>query len=141
VVKRSALSRGALRAPKPTTIAEAWNAWYKAARDGTIRNRSGDRFKPSALRAYEGAMRLRVLPKLGYARLSDLRCSDLQAFADGFFAQGLSPYLQVTLLPIRALVRHALAREQLAANPCSGLQLPRFVDRGTGMRPRRRPRR
>jgi integrase len=120
----SALSHGALRAPKPTTIAEAWDVWYEAARDGTIRNRSGDRFKPSALRAYEGAMRLRVLPKLGSSQLSDLRRSDLQAFADGLLAEGLSPsYVQVTLLPIRALVRHALAREQLAANPCSGLQL------------------
>lgn len=61
------LSKGALRAPKPTTVREAWEAWYRGAREGTIRNRSGDAFKPSALRAYKGAMRHRVLPELGSA--------------------------------------------------------------------------
>lgn len=106
-------------------MAQSWNEWYDGARSGTIRNRSGDKFKPSALRAYEGAMRLRVLPELGSVRLSDLRRSDLQAFADGLLAEGLSPsYVQVTLLPIRALTRRALARDELAANPCGGLQLP-----------------
>jgi integrase len=32
--------------------------------------------------------------------------------------------VQVTLLPIRAVVRRALARDELAVNPCAGLQLP-----------------
>src|SRR5215216_2310640 len=121
----SALSKGALRAPKPTTVKEAWDEWYAAAQEGTARNRSGDPFKPSALRAYEGAMRLRVLPALENVRLAELRRSDLQAFADGLLAKGLSPsYIQVTLLPLRAIVRRALSRDELAVNPCNGLQLP-----------------
>ncbi len=121
----SALSKGALRAPKPTTVRKAWEDWYQAAKAGTVRNRSGDPFKPSALRAYEGAMRLRVLPKLGDVRLDELRRSDLQEFADGLLAKQLSPsYIHVTLLPLRAIVRRALSRDELAVNPCSGLQLP-----------------
>src|SRR5215216_6452830 len=40
----SALSKGALRAPKPTTVKEAWDEWYAAAQEGTARNRSGDPF-------------------------------------------------------------------------------------------------
>jgi integrase len=121
----SALSKGVLRAPKPTRIGEAWEEWYEGAKAGTVRNRSGDPFKPSALRAYSGAMRLRVLPEFGDVRLDELRRSDLQEFADRMLAEGLSPsYIQTTLLPLRAIVRRALARDELAVNPCAGLQLP-----------------
>lgn len=121
----SALAKGALRTPKPTTVRQAWEAWYEGAKDGTIRNRSGERFKPSALRAYSGAMRREVLPRLGDIRLSELRRSDLQKFANELLARGLSPSaVQVTLLPIRAIVRRVLSLDELAVNPCSGLQLP-----------------
>jgi integrase len=120
-----ALSKGVLRAPKPTTVREAWAAWYEAALEGTVRNRSGDAFKPSALRAYEGAMRREVLPGLGDVRLDELRRADLQEFADGLLAKGLSASsVQVTLLPVRAIVRRAFSRDELAMNPCSGLELP-----------------
>jgi integrase len=120
-----ALSKGVLRAPKPTTLQEAWDEWYDGARRGTIRNRSGDQFKPSALRAYEGAMRIRVLPALGPARLADLGRPDLQEFADQLLAEGLSPSaIQVALLPIRAIYRRAIGRGELVVNPCSGLHLP-----------------
>lgn len=121
----SALSKGALRAPKPTTVEKAWQTWYEGAKAGTIRNRSGDPFKPSALRAYSSAMRNRVLPELGSARLSDLRRPDLQEFADGLLAEGLSPSsVQVSLLPMRAIFRRAVSQGELAVNPCSGLELP-----------------
>jgi integrase len=121
----TAATKGALRVPKPTTIRQEWESWYEGAKAATIRNRSGDPFKPSALRAYEGAMRLRVLPELGGVRLDELRRSDLQDFADAMLAEGLSPsYIQTTLLPLRAIVRRALARDELAADPCAGLQLP-----------------
>ena len=121
----AAASRGALRSPTRTTLRQAWDAWYAGAKAGTIRNRSGDPFKPSALRAYEGAMRREVLDALGAIRLSELQRADLQEFADRLLARGLSPSaVQVTLLPIRAIVRRAIARDELAVNPCAGLQLP-----------------
>lgn len=66
-----ALARGGLRAPKPTTVLEAWEQWYGGAKNGSVRNRSGDRYKPSSLRDYERNMRLRVLPELGAIRLTD----------------------------------------------------------------------
>lgn len=119
------LARGELRAPKPTTLREAWEVWIEGARAGTIRNRSGDPFKPSALRAYEGAMRREVLPEFGPVKLADLRRPDLQAFADRLLVRGLSASaIQVTLLPLRAIFRRALSRGDLAVNPCTGLQLP-----------------
>jgi integrase len=121
----AAANKGTLRAASPIILREAWADWYRHARDGTVRNRSGDPYKPSALRAYEGAMRLRVLPALGAVRLDELRRCDLQEFADRLLAEGLSAsYIQTMLLPVRAIVRRALARDELAVNPCSDLQLP-----------------
>jgi integrase len=121
----TAATRGGLRVATKTTIRQAWDEWLAGAKSGTIRNRSGDPFKPSALRAYQGAMRREVLPALGGVRLSELRRGDLQGFADGLLAGGLSPSaVQVTLLPLRAIVRQALARDEIATNPCAGLHLP-----------------
>jgi hypothetical protein len=48
-----ALSRGGLRVTKPTTVEQAWETWYAGAKAGTVTNRSGDPYKPSALRSYE----------------------------------------------------------------------------------------
>lgn len=122
--KRS-IDRGTLRAPKTTTVREAWDVWFAGAKAGTIRNRSGDPFKPSALRAYRGAMENRVLPVFGATRLSNLSRPDIQAFADELVAEGLSAsFIQTTLLPLRAIFRRAINRGDLAINPCAGLELP-----------------
>jgi integrase len=121
----AALSRGGLRSAKPTTVEQAWTLWHAGAKAGTITNRSGDPFKSSALRSYERAMRLRVLPEFRDVRLADVHRPDLQEFADGLVAEGLNPStIQVTLLPLRAIFRRALSRGEMVANPCSGLQLP-----------------
>ena len=121
----SALGRGELRAPAPTTVREAAEVWLVGARDGRITNRSGDRYKPSAIRTYDQGLRLRVLPELGGKRLSDLRRIDLQDFADRMVAKGADPStIQSTLMPVRAICRRALARGEIAVNPTTGLELP-----------------
>ena len=112
----TALARGNLRATKPITVEQAWDVWHQGARAGAVTNRSGDPYKPSALRSYERAMRLRVLPEFGSVRLSELHRPDLQEFADSLLAAGLNPStIQVTLLPLRAMFRRALSRGELAA--------------------------
>jgi|SRR5215211_1463555 len=75
---KSALAKGGLRAPTPTTLHEAWDAWYAGALADAIRNASGDTYKPSALRGYERRMRLRVLPAIGAMRLSDICRRDVR---------------------------------------------------------------
>lgn len=122
---RRASDQGTLRVPKPTTVEQAWGTWYAGAKAGTIRNRSGDAFKPSALRAYRGVMENRVLPAMGDVRLADLARPDLQEFADGLLTAGLSPSsVQTTLLPLRAIFRRAISRGEIAVSPCAGLHLP-----------------
>jgi integrase len=90
-----------------------------------VTNRSGDRYKPSALRSYEQAMRLRVLPAFGRTKLAEVSRPDLQAFIRRLTADGLNPStIQVTLLPLRAIFRRALSLGEVAINPCTGLEQP-----------------
>jgi integrase len=92
---------------------------------GAIRNRSGDRYKPSALRGYEQSLRLQVLPDLGAHKLARITRTDLQALVDRLHAAGMAPAtIRNAILPLRAIYRRACAREGLAVNPASGLELP-----------------
>ena len=120
-----ALERGTLRAPKPTTVAEAAEAWLDGARAGAVRNRSGDPYKPSVIRGYAKALRLRVIPAFGAVRLVDVRTVDVQDFVDAILAEGPSAStIDTTLNPLRAIYRRAIARGELAINPTRGLELP-----------------
>jgi len=97
---QTALRRGGLRAPTRVTLAEAAEAWLAAAEAGVIRTRSGDTYKPSALRGYEQALRLRVLPELGRLRLSAVTTRAVQDLIDMWVADGLgASTVRNTLLP------------------------------------------
>ena len=54
-----ALRRGSIRTPTKTTVREAAGAWLAGVADGTIVNRRRQPYKPSAVRSYEHALRLR----------------------------------------------------------------------------------
>ncbi len=127
---RTAARKGALRAPAPTTVRKAGEAWLAGARDGSIRTRSGDQFKPSTIRGYEEALRLRLYPELGPMRLVDLRRSDLQHMADRLLAEKCdASTIRNTFKPLQAICRRAITRDELALKPTVGLELP--APRGT----------
>ena len=116
--------KGTMRAPTPTTVAEAADAWLAGARDGSIRNRSGDEFKPSTLHGYELSLRSHLLDLFGPSKLGDVSRADVQDFADRLLAQGLDPStIRNTLMPLRAIYRRALSRGEVAINPTTGLTL------------------
>lgn len=118
------LNAGALRA-STATIRDAWAAWLDGARAGLIRNRSGDPYKPAAIRGYEKAFRLRVEPRLGAVKLGDLRVPDVQEFVDAMLADEMAPAtIDVTLNPLRAIYRRAIQRGEVATNPTRGVSLP-----------------
>jgi integrase len=119
------LRRGTMRAPTQTTLRQAWEAWQVGAKEGTIRNRSGDAYKPSSLRGYEEAMRLRVLEDLGSLKLSEVTRVTLQDLVDRLLAKGLdASTIRNTLMPLRAVYRRAVSRGDVAFNPTAGLSLP-----------------
>lgn len=120
-----ALRKGQLRGPSETTVADAAEEWLELAASGVVRTRSGDRYKPSALRSYRQALHGRVLPAVGHLRLTAVTTKRLQDLADRMVAEGLSPSMvRNTLLPLRAIYRRALARDEVAVNPTLRLVLP-----------------
>jgi len=122
-----------MRAPVSLTLREAAGAWLSGATDGSIRNRSGDRYKPSAVRGYETSLRLRVLPVLGGTKLSEIHRADVQDFVDRLLSRDVdASTIRNTLMPLRAIYRRAVARGDVAVNPTSGIELRRCVADVTG---------
>ena len=122
---QAALHRGTLRAPSRTTLAEAAGEWLAAAQAGVVRTRSGDPYKPSALRAYEQALRAKLLPALGHLKLSAVTRNSVQDLVDRLVAEGAAAStVRNAVLPLRAIYRRALSRSEVHLNPTEGLTLP-----------------
>ncbi len=95
------------------------------ARVGVARNRSGHPYKPSAIRSYEKALRLRVLPVLGHLRVRELTIRDVQRFVDGLVRARWEPAtIGVCVTALGSLYRHAVARGDAAINPTRGIEKP-----------------
>ena len=118
---------GGLRAPTATTLRDAAEIWLASAERGAIRTRSGDVYKPSAVRGYEQALRLRLLPPLGAHKLSEIGRADLQRLVALWQEEGLSASsIRNTVNALRAIYRSSdlLTDGSVAVNPTIGLRLP-----------------
>lgn len=121
----AALKAGTLTSERGPTVREAAEQWLEDMRSGHARNRSGDPYKPSAIRGYEQNLRKRVLPALGTFRLSEVRPRDLQALVDQLDRQGASPStIDTTITPLKAIYRRARNRGLVTVNPTQGLEKP-----------------
>ena len=123
-----------LRAPSRLSLAEAGSRWVEMARDGQIRNRSGRRYKPSALRTIETDLRLHLAPRLGTRSMGGVTRADLQRLVGRWLAAGRSPS------KIRSIINAArvLWRDldlitghdnELLIDPTRGLRLPASTGR------------
>lgn len=122
---QTAVRRGTLRAPVATTVREAGDALVDGMRSGRLRTRSGDRYKPSAIRSYEAALRDRILPELGGKRVGDVQRRDVQRLADDLLAEGRDPStIRNALMPLRVIYRRAVEDGDVSVNPCANLRLP-----------------
>jgi integrase len=121
----SALAKGTVKPPTKQTLDEAAEAWLAGTREGTIRNRSGDVYKPGVIREYERALQRRILPRLGHLKLSEVQRHHLQDLADRMLADGADPStIRNALMPLRGIFRRALNRGDVAVNPTTGIELP-----------------
>jgi integrase len=120
-----ALRKGTLRLPSNVILREAAESWIHGAKEGLIRTRSGDLYKPSALRAYEAVLRQRILPALGAARLSEIKRVDLQDLVEELLVEGLAAStIRNVVMPLRSIYRRAISRGDVVVNPTVGLELP-----------------
>lgn len=123
-----AVRRKELRVPKPTTLDQAADAWLEGARAGVIRTRSGDPYKPSAIRSYEADLRIRVRPEFGRRKLADITRTEMQDFIDGLVSEGLNPStIQGAIRPLQVIYKRAVGRPDsgITLNPTTGLELPK----------------
>jgi integrase len=127
-----AIRRGRMRAPSAVTLTDAGDAWVAGARAQTIRNRSGDPYKPSVIRGYEAALRRQILPELGARKLGSINRRDVQALADRWLEEGMDPAtVRNYLMPLRVIFRRAVSRGIVDVNPTRGLELPAARGRRT----------
>ena len=128
----SSIRAGTLTADRGPTLEQAAQGWLAAARAGIARNRSGDPYKPSAVRGYEQNLRKRVLPELGDERLREITLPQLQRFVDRLAADGLAAAtITATITPLRAIYRRARQLGEVHASPTSGLSVPAVNRRQT----------
>jgi len=114
-----------LSARRAPTFNRAADAFLDAARDGRARARTGEHYKPSALRGYEEALRLRLRPALGALPLDEIEPRHLRALTERMLAEGMgASTVRNTINAARVVYRYALAHGARAANPCEGLDLP-----------------
>ncbi len=120
-----ALRRGELRVQDTPRVGEALDGLLEAIRDGRVRTRSGDAFKPGTVRAYGYAIKDVLKPRLGHLRLHEVRRGDVQAVVDALHADGVSPsHIRNGLDPLRVLFRRAIRDDLVTVNPTLNLDLP-----------------
>ena len=111
--------------PPPVTMAAAIEEFIEAAEQGRAVNRSGRRYRPSALRDVTGILRFHVAPALGERPLPEVRRTDIQAFVDRLGAERLSESrIRSVISALRALYAYAIDRRYVEFNPADGLTMP-----------------
>jgi hypothetical protein len=96
-----------------------------AAEHGETVNRSGRRYRPSALRDVTGILRLHVAPALGERDITEVRRADIQLLVEGLARGGLSESrIRSVISALRALYGHAIDRGYVEYNPADGLTMP-----------------
>jgi integrase len=124
---QGAVKRGTLKAPTKQTLNDAAEALIAGMRNGTIPTRSGDTYKPSAIRSYDQALTTRILPDLGARKLSDIQREDVKALAARLAEEGLSnSTIRNVLMPLRVIFREAIEDRIVSVTPFDQLRrLPR----------------
>lgn len=108
-----------------TTFREAAAEWQRLAEKGVVRTSKGEQYKSSAIRAYERALRLRVLPRYGDDALADLKRPDFQQLVDELLSEGAAPAtIATTVAAASCVFRHEVDRDRLKLNPVHGVSLP-----------------
>jgi hypothetical protein len=110
-------------------MAAAIEDFIEAAEQGRAVNRSGRRYRPSALRDLTGILRLHVAPALGDRAVEDVRRPDIQALVDRLGREGLSESrIRSVISALRALYSHAIDQSYIEFNPADGLTMPSAAD-------------
>jgi site-specific recombinase XerC len=115
--------------PSAVTMAAAIEDFIDAAEEGRAVNRSGRRYRPSALRDVKGILRYHVAPALGERPVNEVRRADVQAFVDSLRRERLSESrIRSVISALRALYAYAIDQRYVEFNPADSLTMPAIPD-------------
>ena len=131
---QTAVQQGTVRITTTPSLRDACAALIEGMESGAIPARGGQPYRAAVIRKYASTLRLYVLDDLGALSVNEVTHVDLLDHADRLRARGLAPNtVRRAFDPLRVVMRRAVQRGWIGANPCTGLELP------TGMvRPRDR---
>jgi hypothetical protein len=116
--------RGKLRTPTGQTFNELADEFLAGMRDGTIRNRNKQPYKPSTIRSYEAALDNRLRPEFGTLKPEIIGHLDFQDYVDELVAEGLEGQtVKNIIIPAMAIYKRA-AKRQGIVNVTRDLDLP-----------------
>ena len=122
-------ARAVVPPPPAVTVAAAIEDFIEAAESGRAVNRSGRRYRPSALRDIAGILRLHVAPVLGERDVAEVRRPDIQALVDQLARGGLSESrIRSAISALRAMYSYAIDQGYIEFNPADGLTMPSDSD-------------
>jgi integrase len=110
----------------PRSLAGALAEFLKDMKEGKVRPRNRERYKPATVRNYDQHLRRRIGPTpLGSMMVTEIGRPDVQDFVDELLGEGLSPSTVNNILnPIQAFYRRAHNREEVAFNPTERIEIP-----------------
>jgi hypothetical protein len=112
--------------PGEIGVAALVEEFITEAEAGRALNRSGRRYRPSALRDLSGILRYHVVRDLGDLRVADVQRRHVQALVDRLAADGLSvSRIRSVLSAVRALYGYAIEQGHVDHSPADGVALPR----------------
>jgi site-specific recombinase XerC len=119
--------------PAAVTMAAAIEDFIEAAEHGRAVNRSGRRYRPSALRDIKGILRYHVAPTLGERPLNEVRRADIQAFVDSLRGERLSESrIRSVISALRALYAYSIEQRYVEFNPADSLTMPAIPEDAPG---------
>jgi len=119
------VSRGERRATAPATFREIAESWIEKAENGEILTRSGDPYKPSALRGYRQGIELYLIVEVGHLRIGNVERRDLQRIVGKLQAEGRSAStVRNAIMPARRIFAWAKLEGYANLSPLDGLELP-----------------
>jgi integrase len=118
------LRAGMLPASSTMRVVKAIEAYLAAIDAGTVLNKHGRRYKPSAVRDLQGALEGYVQPALGGHRLADVRRGDVQRLVDSMTPEKSGSRVRTVVNSIRSLYAWAQDRELVDHDPASRVRLP-----------------
>lgn len=120
-----ATAEGRISRERSPMLKEAADRWYSDAEVGVALARGNRRFRAGTLSDYRRILDTHLLPELGAIRLDALAQTRLNEYAASLSREGkAASTVRNVLMPLRAILRHAVRMGWVASNPTRGMVVP-----------------